>query len=188
MKKRITLPLSKESLQALCAGDEVLLSGDLYTARDAAHKRMYTALKEGKPLPFDIKNATVYYVGPTPAKAGQIIGSAGPTTSQRMDAYAPALIEAGLCGMIGKGDRGEAVIFAMKTHSAVYFAALGGAGALLADCVRSSEVVAYEDLGTEAVRKLSVENLPVIVAIDSCGCNLYEKGPKAYLESIKKEP
>ena len=173
MKKRITLPLTRELAATLKAGDEVLLTGDIYTARDAAHKRMCSSLEAGDPLPFDTRDATVYYVGPTPAKEGQIIGSCGPTTSGRMDAYSPSLIAVGLRGMIGKGERDEAVVEAMKEHAGVYFGAIGGAGALLSKCVKRSELVAYEDLGTEAIRRLYVEDMPLVVVIDCYGNNLY---------------
>ena len=174
MKKKINLPLTRELAATLKAGDEVLLTGRIYTARDAAHKRMFEALSRGEELPFDAENATVYYVGPAPARPGQIIGSAGPTTSGRMDAYAPAMIAAGARGMIGKGERSREVIEAMKKHCGVYFGAVGGAGALLAGCVKSSELVAYEDLGTEAIRRLYVEDMPLVVVIDGEGNNLYE--------------
>ncbi|EYE88990.1 fumarate hydratase [Fervidicella metallireducens AeB] len=185
MEKRITTPLTDEMLKDLKAGDSVLISGYIYTARDAAHKRLVELLKEGKELPFDIKDQVIYYVGPTPAKEGQPIGSAGPTTSYRMDAYSPALIEVGLNGMIGKGKRDASVVEAMKKHGAVYFAAIGGAAALTAKCVKSAELIAYEDLGAEAIRKLYVEDLPLVVVIDSEGNNFYEIGQKEYLNSTK---
>ena len=156
----------------------------IYTARDAAHKRLCALLDEGKPLPFDVKDATIYYVGPTPAKPGQVIGSAGPTTSYRMDAYSPKMIEAGETGMIGKGKRSEKVVETMKRCGAVYFAAIGGAGALLSSCIKEAEIVCYEDLGAEAVRRLRVDNLPVVCVIDSEGNNLYETGRKAYLATL----
>jgi len=175
MKKKIKLPLTRALAETLQAGDENLLTGTIYTARDAAHKRMFEALLRGEELPFDVKDATIYYVGPTPAKPGQIIGSAGPTTSGRMDAYSPALIAAGARGMIGKGERSDEVISAMIEHGGVYFGAIGGAGALLARCVKSSELVAYEDLGTEAVRRLYVEDMPLVVVIDVKGNNLYKR-------------
>ena len=175
MKKKINLPLTKELAATLKAGEEVLLSGEIYTARDAAHKRMCEALAKGDKLPFDATDATIYYVGPTPAREGQIIGSCGPTTSGRMDAYAPTLIAAGARGMIGKGERNEAVVAAMREHVGVYFGAIGGAGALLSKCVKSSELVAYEDLGTEAIRRLYVEDMPLVVVIDSEGNNLYRR-------------
>ncbi|MBR5714602.1 MAG: Fe-S-containing hydro-lyase [Clostridia bacterium] len=185
MEKRITLPLTREMARTIKSGDACLLSGVIYTARDAAHKRLVELVENGKPLPFDIKDATIYYVGPTPAKPGQVIGSAGPTTSYRMDAYSPTLIREGETGMIGKGKRGSEVISAMKEYGAVYFAAIGGAGALLSSCIKSAEIVCYEDLGAEAVRRLVVEDLPVVAVIDSEGCNLYETGVSAYLDSLK---
>jgi fumarate hydratase subunit beta len=183
MSKRITLPLTEEKVKELRAGDSVLLTGTIYTARDAAHKRLVELLEKGKALPFDIKGQIIYYVGPTPAKEGQPIGSAGPTTSYRMDAYTPALLEKGLKGMIGKGLRSEAVIESMKEHGAVYFAAIGGAAALTAKCVKSSEIVAYEDLGAEAIRKLYVEDLPLVVVVDRYGSNYYKIGQKEYLKN-----
>jgi fumarate hydratase subunit beta len=181
--KRIETPLTKDKLNELHAGDSVLLSGYIYTARDAAHKRLVELISENRELPFDIKDAVIYYVGPTPAKEGRPIGSAGPTTSYRMDAYSPALIEKGLTGMIGKGLRGDTVIESMKTHRAVYFGAIGGAAALTAKCVKSSELVAYEDLGAEAIRKLYVEDLPLIVVIDADGNNFYKIGQEQYLNT-----
>jgi len=187
MEKRITTPFTREKVLELRAGDSILLSGYIYTARDAAHKRLVELLDKGDELPFDIVNQIIYYVGPTPAKEGQPIGSAGPTTSYRMDAYAPRLIEVGLTGMIGKGLRGKAVIDAMKKNGAVYFAAIGGAAALTAKCVKSAELIAYEDLGAEAIRKLYVENLPLIVVIDSEGGNYYEIGQNKYLKSVHEE-
>lgn len=183
MSKRITMPLTEEKIKELKAGDSVLLTGTIYTARDAAHKRFIELLKDGKKLPFDIEDQAIYYVGPTPAKEGQPIGSAGPTTSYRMDAYTPTLLEKGLNGMIGKGMRSETVIEAMKKFGAVYFAAIGGAAALTAKCVKSSEIVAYEDLGAEAVRKLYVEDLPLVVVIDRYGNNYYEIGQQEYLKN-----
>lgn len=186
MDKRINTPLTKDKVKELKAGDSVLLSGYIYTARDAAHKRMVELLKSGSKLPFDIENQVIYYVGPTPAKEGMPIGSAGPTTSYRMDAYSPALIETGLTGMIGKGLRGPSVIDSMKLHGAIYFAAIGGAAALTAKCVRSAEIIAYEDLGSEAVRKLYVEDLPLVVVIDAEGNNYYEIGQMEYLNTIQK--
>jgi fumarate hydratase subunit beta len=185
MEKRITTPLTDEMLKDLKAGDSVLLSGYIYTSRDAGHKRLVEALRDGRDLPFDIKNQVIYYVGPTPAKPGMAIGSAGPTTSYRMDAYTPALLEVGLNGMIGKGLRGPEVVEAMKKYGAVYFAAIGGAAALTAKCVKSAELIAYEDLGSEALRKLYVEDLPLVVVIDSEGNNFYEIGQREYLQSIK---
>ena len=172
-RRRITLPLTKELAKTLHAGDQVLLTGTIYTSRDAGHKRMCEALAKGEKIPFDPTDATIYYVGPTPAKPGQVIGSFGPTTSGRMDAYAPELIKLGLTGMIGKGERSDDVVNAMKEYGAVYFGAIGGAGALIAKSIKAAEIIAYEDLGTEAVRKLTVENFPAIVIIDSNGKNLY---------------
>ncbi|MGI6404120.1 MAG: Fe-S-containing hydro-lyase [Oscillospiraceae bacterium] len=180
-QKKITAPLSAEVAQTLRSGDSVLLSGTVYTARDAAHKRLVELVEQGKELPFPIQDAVIYYVGPTPEKPGQVIGSAGPTTSYRMDAYAPTLIAMGLTGMIGKGKRGPEVIDAMKKHHAVYFGAIGGAGALLARSVISSEIVAYADLGAEAIRRLEVRDMPLTVIIDSLGNNLYEQGRQNYL-------
>lgn len=185
MEKKITLPLTKELAQSLKAGDSVLLTGTIYTSRDAGHKRMCEALERGEELPFDPTDATIYYVGPTPAKPGQVIGSAGPTTSGRMDAYAPTMMSVGARGMIGKGARLPEVIDAMKEHSGVYFGAIGGAGALLAKCIKECELIAYEDLGAEALRKLYVEDMPLVVIIDSEGNNLYEDGRKAYLDGHK---
>jgi fumarate hydratase subunit beta len=167
-------------VEKLKIGDRVLLSGVIYTGRDAAHKRLYNLLKEGKEFPFDIQGQIIYYVGPTPARPGQVFGSAGPTTSYRMDAYAPALIAKGLKGMIGKGMRSDAVKEAMREYRAVYFAATGGAGALLAKRVKKADVVAYEDLGPEAIRRLEVEELPVIVINDVWGNDLYIEGEKKY--------
>lgn len=182
MERYIELPLTKELAQSLKAGDRVYLTGVIYTSRDAGHKRMCEALKNGEKLPFDPNDATIYYVGPTPAKPGSVIGSAGPTTSGRMDAYAPTMMSVGARGMIGKGARLPEVVEAMKKYSGVYFGAIGGAGALLAKCIKSAELIAYEDLGAEALRKLYVEKMPLIVIIDSQGNNLYESGRKQYLE------
>ena len=182
---RLTAPFDRETARTLKSGDSVLLSGVIYTARDAAHKRLCELVAAGKELPLDMQGATLYYVGPTPAKEGQPIGSAGPTTSYRMDAYSPTLIAQGETGMIGKGKRGPEVVAAMKEHGAVYFGAIGGCGALLSKCVKKAEVIAYEDLGAEAIRRLEVEDLPVTVIIDSEGNNLYEAGRKAYLETLK---
>ncbi len=172
----ITTPLSKEKLKELKAGDSVTISGVIYTGRDAAHKRMCEALARGEALPFDIEGQIIYYVGPCPCREGEVIGSCGPTTSGRMDAYAPELICRGLSGMIGKGLRKPPVVDTMVKYGSVYFGAIGGAGALLAQHVKSSEVIAYEDLGTEAIRKLEVEGFPVTVIIDAFGNNLYETG------------
>ena len=177
---RLQTPLQDDDIEKLHAGDRVLLSGVLYTGRDAAHKRLFELLEAGQPLPVDLRGQVIYYVGPTPAKPGQVIGSAGPTTSGRMDAYAPALIAYGLKGMIGKGLRSHAVLDAMKEHKAVYFGATGGAAALLARRIKKAEVVAYEDLGTEAIRRLEVEDFPVIVVNDARGGDLYAEGVKAY--------
>lgn len=185
MARKITLPLTEELAKTLHAGDEVLVSGIIYTSRDAGHKRMCETLARGEELPFDPKDATIYYVGPTPAKPGQVIGSAGPTTSGRMDAYAPTMMSVGARGMIGKGARLPEVVDAMKKHSGVYFGAIGGAGALLAKCIKTCELIAYEDLGAEALRKLYIEDMPLVVIIDSEGNNLYEEGRKAYLDSKK---
>lgn len=182
---RIRTPFTNESLKQLKAGDSVLLSGYIYTARDAAHKRLIELLEQGKPLPFDLKGQAIYYVGPSPARPGQPIGSAGPTTSYRMDAYTPQLLEKGLKGMIGKGKRSGDVIEAMKKNGAVYFAAIGGAAALNARRVKSSELIAYEDLGAESINRLLVEDLPLVVVIDSNGDNYYETGRREYLDSIK---
>jgi fumarate hydratase subunit beta len=181
--QKITTPISKETAASLRAGDAVLLNGIVYTARDAAHARLVELLNNGEKLPIDIQDAVIYYVGPTPANAGQIIGSAGPTTSYRMDAYAPRLIELGLRGMIGKGKRSQDVIDSMKRHTAVYFGAIGGAAALIAKTITACEMVCYEDLGAEAIRKLTVKDFPATVVIDSLGNNLYEIGVKEYLQS-----
>ncbi len=175
MVKRIVVPLSKEVVETLRCGERVLISGRIYTARDAAHKRMTEALARGEELPFKIDGEIIYYAGPAPAAPGRVIGSCGPTTSGRMDAYAPSLIRLGLKGMIGKGERSAEVISAMKECKSVYFGAIGGAGALIAECVKSAELVAYEDLGTEAVRCLTVEDFPAVVVIDSLGSSLYDK-------------
>jgi len=182
MEKHITLPLTREAARQLRAGDSCLLTGIIYTARDAAHKRLCAAVEKGEKLPFDLTDAVIYFVGPSPAAPGQIIGSAGPTTSCRMDAYSPALIALGQTGMIGKGSRSREVVDAMKLHGAVYFGAIGGCGALLAKCIKKCEVVAYEDLGPEAIHRLEVENFPVTVVIDSLGNDLYETGRQAWLE------
>ena len=182
---KITAPMSKEVARSLKAGDSCLISGVIYTARDAAHKRLCELVAEGKELPFPVKDSIIYFVGPTPAKPGQAIGSAGPTTSYRMDAYSPTMIACGQTGMIGKGKRGPEVVAAMKEHGAVYFGAIGGCGALLGSCIKKAEVIAYEDLGAEAIRRLEVEDLPVTVIIDSEGNNLYETGRSAYLETLK---
>lgn len=177
---RINTPLTEDFARKLKAGDSVLITGIIYTARDAAHKRLVDALDRGQELPVDIKDQVVYYVGPSPAKPGQPIGAAGPTTSGRMDAYTPRLLAVGLRGMIGKGYRSAEVVDAMKKHGAVYFAATGGAAALIAKAVKKYEVVAYADLGTEAIAKMTVEDFPAIVVIDSEGRNYYEEGQKQY--------
>ena len=184
MTKKIQTPLTREKLRELKAGDSCLITGTIYTARDAAHKRLCELVAQGKELPMEIKDAIIYFVGPTPAKPGQAIGSAGPTTSYRMDAYSPTLISIGQTGMIGKGKRNDEVVAAMKEHGAIYFGAIGGCGALLSKCIKKAEIVAYEDLGAEAIRKLEVEDFPVVVIIDSEGNNLYESGRKAYLDSL----
>ena len=180
---RLKPPLSDEVMERLKIGDRIFINGVIYTGRDAAHKRLFDLLQEGKDLPFDIKGQIIYYVGPTPAKPDQVFGSAGPTTSYRMDAYSPPLIEKGLKGMIGKGMRSDAVKEAMKKHKAVYLAATGGAGALLGKRVKKAQVVAYEDLGPEAIRRLEVEDLPVIVINDIYGNDLYIEGEKKYRDS-----
>lgn len=180
VQHKITAPFGRELVKTLKAGDTVLLSGIIYTARDAAHKKMIELINQKKELPFDMKDQTIYYVGPCPAGEGQVIGSAGPTTSYRMDAYAPALIELGQTGMIGKGLRGENVINSMKKYGAVYFGAIGGAGALMAECIKSQEIIAFPELGAEAIRRLVVEDFPLTVIIDSCGNNLYETGKMQY--------
>ena len=187
MAIKIKAPLTNEAARNLRAGDSCLISGVIYTARDAAHKRLCELIKEGADLPFDVKDSIIYFVGPTPARPGQAIDSAGPTTSYRMDAYSPALIEKGLTGMIGKGKRGTEVINAMTEHGAVYFGAIGGCGALLSKCIKKAEIVAYEDLGAEAIRRLEVEDFPVTVIIDSLGNNLYEKGREDYLKAVKNK-
>ena len=175
MDKYIETPLTKEKVKELHAGDYVYITGTVYTARDAAHKRMVEQKEQGMELPFIMKDQIVYYLGPTPNREGQVIGSAGPTTSSRMDKYAPELLDLGLGAMIGKGKRSDEVIESMHKNHAVYFAAIGGAGALLSKCIKKSEVIAYEDLGTEAIRKLEVENLPIIVVIDDEKTNLYNR-------------
>lgn len=187
MQHHLTTPLTSEQAKQLKSGDTVLLSGIIYTARDAAHKRLCEALERGEPLPVDLQNAVIYYAGPTPARPGEVIGSCGPTTSGRMDAYAPALMRQGVIGMIGKGARSAEVVDAIKAHGAVYFAAIGGAGAVMASCVKEAEVVCYDDLGSEAVRRLAVENMPLTVIIDSEGHNLYEEGPAQYLAACTEE-
>lgn len=185
MEKRITTPLTAEKVKDLRAGDSVLITGVIYTLRDAGHKRLVDLLDAGKELPVDLKDAIMYYVGPTPTKPGQAFGSGGPTTSYRMDPYAPRLLDIGLKGMIGKGLRSKDVVESMKKNTAVYFGAIGGAAALIGKSVEKAEVVCYEDLGAEALRRLEVKDFPVVVVIDSEGNNLYEEGQKAYLDSLK---
>ena len=180
MDRHITAPINKETARSLHAGDYVYITGTMYTARDAAHKRMYEILQKGGELPVDWKDQVIYYMGPSPAREGRPIGSAGPTTASRMDKYAPQLLDLGLGAMVGKGKKSQAVIDAIVRNGSVYFAAVGGAGALLSKCITSAEVVAYDDLGTEAIRKLTVENFPAIVVIDSEGNNLYETAIKEY--------
>jgi fumarate hydratase subunit beta len=180
MAKRIALPLTDDTLQGLRAGDDVLLSGTMYVGRDSAHKRIVEALDQGKPLPFDVRGQTIYYMGPSPAKPGQAIGSAGPTTSGRMDSYSPRLMAEGLRGMVGKGMRTPAVKEAMKKYRAVYFAAIGGAGALISKAIKKSDVIAYEELGAEALLRIEVADFPVIVINDIYGGDLYDEGKAKY--------
>lgn len=180
MEKHITTPITEETTKNLHSGDYVYITGTIYVARDAAHKRMIEALNQGENLPIDIKNATIYYMGPSPAREGRPIGSAGPTTATRMDKYAPTLLDLGQKAMIGKGKRSQEVIDAIIRNKAVYFAAVGGAGALLSKCIKESEVICYDDLGAEAIRKLYVEDFPVIVVIDCEGNNLYETAIKEF--------
>ncbi len=182
--KVITPPLSDADVEDLRAGDTVKITGVIYTARDAAHKRLVELLDQGKELPVDLEGQIMYFVGPTPAKPGNPIGSAGPTTSYRMDPYSPRIIEIGQKGMIGKGERGTPVVDAMKTHKAVYFAAVGGAGALIAKSIKKAEIVAYEDLGAEAIRRLEVEEFPAVVAQDCHGGNLYQEGKENFVRSL----
>ena len=184
MKKKIQVPLLKQDIDELKAGDYVYLSGTIYTARDAAHKRMYYSMKKGEELPIELNGNVLYYLGPSPAREGQVIGSAGPTTSSRMDKYTPDMLDAGLKGMVGKGKRSKEVIDAIKRNGAIYFAAVGGAGALLSKCIKEAEIVAYEDLGTEAIRRLHIEDLPVIVVIDKEGNNLYEVASERWKRDI----
>lgn len=186
MEIKITTPLTREKTKDLKAGDTVYITGTIFTGRDAAHKRLIDLLDQGENLPVDLTGQIIYYVGPTPEKPGQAIGSAGPTTSGRMDLYTPKLLDLGMKGMIGKGARNKDVVDAIVRNGAVYFAATGGAAALIAKCVKSSEIVAYEDLGAEAIRRLEVEDMPVVVVIDSEGNNLYEIGQKNYLDSVSK--
>lgn len=185
MIKRISTPLTDEKVKDLKVGDSILLSGVIYTARDAAHKRLVELLDEGKELPIDIKDSIIYFVGPSPTKPGYAIGSAGPTTSYRMDAYSPRLLDLGLKGMIGKGKRNKDVIDSMIKNTAVYFGAIGGAAALIARSITKCDIVAYEDLGAEAIRRLEIKDMPLTVVIDSEGNNLYEIGRKEYLRSLK---
>lgn len=182
MDRHITAPITREEAMTLKAGDYVYITGTIYTARDAAHKRMQETLEKGESLPMEMKNNVIYYMGPSPAREGRPIGSAGPTTASRMDKYAPKLLDLGLTGMIGKGKRSEVVREAIIRNGAVYFAAVGGAGALLSRSILSSRVIAYDDLGTEAIRRLEVKDFPVIVVIDSEGNNLYETAVEAYKE------
>lgn len=184
MEKIINCPVDKAEIEKLNAGDRVLINGVIYTARDAAHKRLVELLENGKELPMDIVNQIIYYVGPSPAKEGQVIGSAGPTTSGRMDAYAPKLLDIGLKGMIGKGARSKEVVDAIIRNKAVYFGAIGGAAALISKSIVKSDIIAYEDLGSEAIRRLEVVNFPAVVIIDSKGNNLYEEGRKKYLNIV----
>jgi fumarate hydratase subunit beta len=180
MAKKIALPLTDQTLQDLKAGDDVLLTGIMYVGRDSAHKRIVEALDQGKPLPFDIRGQTIYYMGPSPAKPGHVIGSAGPTTSGRMDSYSPRLMAEGLRGMVGKGMRSAAVKDAIKKHKAVYFAAIGGAGALISKAIKKSQVIAYEELGAEALLRIEVADFPAIVVNDVHGGDLYEDGKAKY--------
>lgn len=175
MEKEVVLPLTEEIINELKSGDYVYLSGTIYTARDAAHLQLYNNLIEGREIPLELKDNTIYYMGPSPARSGNVIGSAGPTTSGRMDKYTPLLLDHGLRGMIGKGKRSKEVVESIKKNKAIYFAAVGGAGALLSKCIKSSKVIAYDELGTEAIRKLDVEKFPVIVIIDKEGNDLYER-------------
>lgn len=179
-EKYINTPITEQDIESLETGDMVYISGTIYTARDAAHKRLYEAIQVHQEIPVELKDNIIYYLGPSPAREGQVIGSAGPTTSSRMDKYTPLMLEHGLKGMIGKGKRSEQVIASMMENKAVYFAAIGGAGALLSKCIKKAEVIAYEDLGTEAIRKLEVDKLPAIVVIDSKGNNLYETATEQY--------
>ncbi len=180
MEKRLTLPLSENERTSLRVGDYVFLTGTIYTARDAAHKRMQECINAGEKLPFDVNGQTIYYMGPSPERPGQVIGSAGPTTASRMDKYAPTLLNLGLKGMVGKGKRTQEVQDAVVKNQALYFAAVGGAGALISKCIQSSEMIAYEDLGAEAIRRLEVKDLPVVVILDTKGNNLYETAVEEY--------
>lgn len=185
MEIKLTTPLTEEKIKDLKAGDSILLSGIIYTARDAAHKRLVDLLDQNKELPINIKDETIYFVGPSPTKPGYAIGSAGPTTSYRMDAYSPRLLDIGLKGMIGKGKRNEEVIQSIIKNKGIYFGAIGGAAALIARSIVKAEIVAYEDLGAEAIRRLEIKDMPLTVVIDCEGTNLYEIGRKDYLESLK---
>lgn len=185
MEKKIIMPLTEDKALELKAGDTVFISGTIYAARDAAHKKLIELIENNQQLPIDVKDSVIYYVGPTPAKPGEVIGSAGPTTSYRMDSYTSQLLNLGLKGMIGKGLRNNEVVDSIIKNKAVYFGAIGGAGALISKCIKKNEIVAYEELGAEAIRKLELEDLPVVVIIDSEGNNLYEIGQKNYLDSIK---
>lgn len=185
MEYRFELPVSQQELETLRAGDRVILSGVIYTARDAAHKRLTELMVSGGELPIELQGTAIYYAGPTPEKPGEVIGSAGPTTSGRMDPYAPMLLDAGLKMMIGKGNRNTEVIDAIVRNRAVYFAAMGGAGALMGSCVETAEIICYEDLGCEAIRRLRVKDMPLTVAVDSRGENIYSVGPEAYLKSLE---
>ena len=185
MEYVMSFPADKAELSKLRAGDKLTVAGTIYTARDAAHKRLTELIASGEELPLDIRGAAIYYAGPTPEKPGQVIGSCGPTTSGRMDAYAPGLLDRGLAVMIGKGDRNAAVIDAIVRNGAVYLAAMAGAGALMGSCVKAARIVCYEDLGCEAIRELKVENMPLTVVIDSQGNDLYKSGPEAYLKSLE---
>lgn len=180
MEKHVQLPLTEEAIKDLKAGDRVLLSGVVLTGRDAAHKRLVALLEEGKPLPIELQGETIYYVGPAPARPGHVVGPAGPTSSYRMDPYTPRLLSLGLKGMIGKGERGEAVIQAIREYGAVYFGAVGGSAVLISRSIIKSEVVAYEDLGPEAIHRFHIKDFPAVVAIDAQGNNLYEQGPLLY--------
>jgi len=182
MARKITAPISKEVRESLKVGESVLISGVIYTARDAAHERMTRLYKEGQPFPIDLKDQVIYYAGPCPAKPGEVIGSCGPTTAGRMDAYTPMILDNGLGAMIGKGARTEEVVEAIKRNSVVYLGAIGGAGALIAECIKEAEVVAYDDLGTEAIRRLVVEDFPVVVLMDCEGNDLYEIGQAEFRE------
>lgn len=185
MEIKLETPLTEEKVKKLRAGDSVILTGTIYSARDAAHKRLIELINKGESIPLNIENEVIYYVGPSPAKPGQVIGSAGPTTSYRMDSYSPTLLDLGLKGMIGKGERGQEVVDSIIKNKAVYFGAIGGAAALIADSIIASEIIAYEDLGAEAIRKLEVKDMPLVVIIDSEGNNLYRIGQEKYLNYMK---